>query len=532
LAHPITLSATLALPQRWAATLAIAAIMAAVVAVSLQRTHFGIAAESDFTSTFGPEAQRVLAGEPLKLVYHPPGYAFTLAAARLLAGEWLAAGLWVSGLSALVLLVASFATCRRLAGTAAAFGALAACACSSVFFTSASFAASDMLFAALVYSTLALAVTAWQEPGRTAAWIGTGLLAALVLLERANGVAALAVFIVPLLAGGTARERTRNFALLTAAFLVPVLAWLAYASATGSPLWSVRNYMNLAVAAFADESKPWGDLADAMESQFRNFGDVLRYDPARMASRFADRLLSLPRKIARTLTWLPLIVLALPGLLLVWWRQRTLPFLFTLLVLTGLTFLTGIVEFEARFHIVLIPFIGAMAGAAAGYVLESLGENRAIRLAACAALAAVIAVAAAYTHRPVLPRLEWALQREIGEAIPYVNRTVEPDAIIFARKFNLGFETGRETKVVLNVPSVAVLRAKLCAELEPGRAGYLYFGLMERRYLGELHAEMTEAGPIPWLEPVARGRQLEWTLYRIHPAASATAASCSSSSTT
>ena len=515
--HPIPPPATLTLPQRWAACIAMAAILAAVLAVSVQRTHFGIGPESDFAGSFGPEAQRILAGRPLHLNFHPPGYSFALAVGHWLAGGWLAAGLLVSGLSALLLMAACFQSYQRTVGTAAAFGALAAIACSTPFFTFASSASSDMLFAALVYSVLALVALASRDRERAGVWVCTGLLAGLLLLTRTNGVVALAVFIVPFLTPDAPARRLRNFALLFAAFLVPTLLWVAYAGATNSPLWPVRNHMNLAVAAYADESGPFADLADLLDYRFGNIVDVLMYDPARMVSRFAERLLSLPRIIARSLTWLPLIVLAVPGSILVLWRHRSLPFLFTLLMLGGLTLLSGILAFQTRFYLVLIPFFGAMAGAAVGYALERFAAPRGLRVTSCAILLVIVAVVAVRAYLPVLPKLESTMQFEIGEAIPYVKRIVETDATIFARKHNLGFETGRTTKPVVNVPSIAALHDKLCAELEPGRAGYLYFGLMERRYLGQLHAELTPAKPVPWLEPVARGRRAEWSLYRFQP---------------
>ena len=98
----------------WTFALAVAALLAAVVGISLQRTFLGTGVESDFSSVFAQEALRFLRGDPLQLPYHPPGYALTLALGRVLhEGSWLATGLWITTLSLAVVLATSIAAWRR-----------------------------------------------------------------------------------------------------------------------------------------------------------------------------------------------------------------------------------------------------------------------------------------------------------------------------------------------------------------------------------------------------------------------------------
>ena len=140
--------------------------------------------ETDFTTTYAPEAQRILAGEPLLLEFHPPGYPFILALAKRHAGGLVDSGSLDSGLAACCCCSRAICCSRASPGQPAASGALAACACSGVFHAFASSATSDMPFAALVCATLALAVVGIQERERTPCWIVTGLVAAITVLFR------------------------------------------------------------------------------------------------------------------------------------------------------------------------------------------------------------------------------------------------------------------------------------------------------------------------------------------------------------
>ena len=499
----------------WLAGIAIACVLFAILNVSLQRTHFGIFAESDFTGEFGPEGQRILAGEPLQLNFHPPGYPFAAAFGRLVTGSWLAGGLWVSGISAMIFLVASFVAFRRLAGPAAAWGALIACAGSALFLSSASTAASDMLFAALVSLTLALVVQAMSAPHRLGLWLCIGILVACVILTRTNGVAAAIVVLAPFLVPLERAERMRSLGMVVLGLILPLIAWLLYATATGSPLAPSGTYLNLAVATYGEDSQAWGDRAAHIQPQFNNLIDVVAHDPAAFASRLVQRLLSLPGQLARSLTWPLLVALAVPGVLLMLWRRRTPALLLYLIAAASLTMLSGVVEFQPRYHLVLIPLLGAMAGATCNFLFERIPARPIVRPILSGAALLVIGVVSAKSIAPVVARLETSVQREIGEAIPEVLRQTEPNAKIYARKANLAFETGRRPVFLADVPSVPMLYRALCNE--PGRddPAYLYFGTMERNYRRELDKDLAAAKAIPWLDLIAKGVGAEWTLHRI-----------------
>ena len=110
-------------------------------------------------------------------------------------------------------------------------------------------------------------------------------------------------------------------------FAIPLLLWILYAIATDSPLTASGNYLNLAFAAYGDESKSWNDEFPRLNAQFTGLIDVLTHDPMQLAARLSKRLILLPVHLIRELTWPPLSVLAAAGLVWVLFRKRTPAFL-------------------------------------------------------------------------------------------------------------------------------------------------------------------------------------------------------------
>lgn len=499
----------------WCLAVAVGLLALAISIVSLQRTVLGVGVESDFTGTYTVEAQRIHAGEPLKLNHHPPGYPFVLAAAHRIAGDWLQAGLWISGISALAFMSAGLATWRRLAGAPAAWGAMLAFACSTPFFTAASVAASDMLFAALVYVLLLLVTRALDAPGRTFFWAGCGAVAACVLMTRSNGLAAVVVLAAPFMAPRQAASRVRNLAVVAVAFLVPLFAWWIYASVTGSPTHPMQNYLNIAGAAYFDPTRPWIEQKVEHLAAMTSLADVLAYDPPRLIRQLLSNLALMPFRAARSLTWMPLALLAIPGLAILLLRRRSPALLVCLAILGGITAIVGIMGFQARFHLILVPLVGAQAGVAVASLWERFAIGRAARSVLVAALLVAAGAAAARSYSRVLPLVEAPVQREFAEAIPYLRAHTESDATLVVRGPSLAFQTGLSRVFLPDVASASELREALCRDTDPAHPVYLYIGEMERDYRSALIQDLA-ARPVPWLEPVARGSRTDWTLYRFH----------------
>jgi 4-amino-4-deoxy-L-arabinose transferase-like glycosyltransferase len=488
--------------------------MLGVLSVSMRRTGLGWGTETDFVGVFAPEAARIIAGEPLKLPFHPPGYAFALAAVQALVDDWLLAGLLISAGAAAIAVFASAWTIGRLFGVAASFGTLAACGCSLLFMSFASQATSDMAFAALLASTLACLVTGMTDAARPRIWFVTGLLAGLAVLTRTNGIAVIAVVAAPLLLPTRLTQRFVLSGIAAIGLAVPLLAWGLYAHLSGSPFSPTNAHVTMAIAAYAD-GRGTGERLHVAAAEFHSMRDVLMHDPLGMVRSLTMRLLSLPKLLATKLTWPPIAIAGFGGLLLALYRDRSRAVLAYLAILAMLTGLTAIAPFQARLHLCLVPVMGGFAAYAASTLLERATTRQLTKSLVWAGLGLAMLLIALSAHRQVLPRLETSFQQELAQAAISIHDHVGSDAVIYSRKNHLGLATGREVRWLPDSTSLEALREALCADLQPGRVSYFYFGRAERQYRPELAAEFSSRPTPEWLERVAGGDTPPWTLYRI-----------------
>ena len=123
---------------RWEAVLLGALLLpiaGVVLGLGLSRSYLGYGVETDFIGAYVPEAQRFLDGEPLLSRFHPPLYPMVIAGLRQFVGDWLLAGVMLSVVSGMAVLIVSWLLFHDLGGTATAWGAaltLWAPACSSI----------------------------------------------------------------------------------------------------------------------------------------------------------------------------------------------------------------------------------------------------------------------------------------------------------------------------------------------------------------------------------------------------------------
>ena len=499
----------------WTAGLAIALILFVVVLTSLQRTNFNMGVETDFTGRFAIDAMRILEGEALESRYHPPGFPFAAALARALSGSWLAGGLWISGISALIVVTAGFVTARRLFGVAASWGVLIACACSTAFLVYASTVSSDMLFAAVATIMLAFVVAAIIDPSRAGLWFFGGMAASCVMLTRANGLAIAVAFLAPLFVSARWGNRLRWLGVMALGFAIPQLLWILYAITTDSPITASGNYLNLAYAAYGDESKSWNDEFPRLNAQFTGLVDVLTHDPMQLAARLSKRMILLPVHLIRELTWPPLTVLAAAGVVWVLFRKRTPASLAYFVIATSLALLAAIASPKPRLFLFLLPAIGALSLLAFNEALGRLFRKDLPKAVAYGVATCIIALVAVRAHAPVISQVEPFSLLETAEAIPEVRRVTEPNAMIYARKSGLAFGAGRMPRQLPDVENLSALRRHLCAKLVPGQTAYLFIGYAERRYRARVATELSAAKQVSWLQLVARGAKTEWGLYRI-----------------
>jgi hypothetical protein len=98
--------------------------------------------------------------------------------------------------------------------------------------------------------------------------------------------------------------------------------------------------------------------------------------------------------------------------------------------------------------------------------------------------------------------------------VPLARQSIEPGAVVIARKPNIGFHTGADWRFLPDLAGLGELRDHL-ARQQPDRPLYIYYGQIEANYRPQYRALADARAAPPWLEPVAASTPPGvWALYR------------------
>ena len=531
----------------WLVLILLAVAASAVVAArSMDRNYFGWGTETDYLGTYVPEARRVLQGDNLEMRYHPPVYPVVLSLAFRATGDWLNAGLLLSGLGFLLALLASGAAMTWLAGKAAGVGAVLGLSISAIGLSYASLATSDIPYLAAYMFAVALAFGAWMRSnglegrGTVWTWFLAGVSLAMALGMRANSLTLLALLALPLL-----RRRRRDLLAMLAGLVLVTGGWWGYGAVTGTPTTPTHTYMNLALTYFtpSDDRQSGDSWRDRDPTEmFDSVVDVVRHDPAAIVTTYLRDLVDLPRTVLRSgLFPLPAFVLTVPGLILLFRRFRH-PLVGVFFVVTASqVLLTNFKTFEARYYLFLVPVFGAAAGCAVAWVwgkAERFASGR-VALLRLALVPVLILFVAALGYRSLAQSRSplHSADAELSSCLDDVVDLVPAGAPLMSRKPHvphyadavyIGLPPVDELTQLHEVlrdgfngePMWCGLREPAVLDLDPEDAIYIYFGRNEAKLRGDLAALLDPKTAPGWLDPVESGSSNDapWALYRFTPA--------------
>lgn len=509
-----TSSATLTVGKlnRTAVAIAILGYVALIAVIAANRMYLNFGTETDLLGGFVPEAERLLRGEPLSVRYHPPLYSAVLAAIWTLVGDWFVAGLVISLASSVVALGCGYAIFTRLFGPWAGWGALIGLAGTGEFVYFAASATSDLFFLSLFLLSIWLAVEAIAAERRLLWWT-CGLAVGCGVLARTNGIVLLLLVMAPFLVQAQAKQRVIDSGAVLAGLMLPLVCWLAYAMATGSPFWPTNTYANLALTYFSPtEDRISGDAILLVESRFASLTEVLLHDPLHIAKTYAADGRTLFTWSIPSMMNFPLSLLFLPGLLLIMAKSFDRTVLFFLAILGAHVALVNLKAFEARYYLFLVPLLGAGVGAILRRVAQDAG-GRALKLGLLSLVSAgaLLAGVKAYTDSASRHHDD----QELVEAVPAVRQAIGQPARIVARKPHMAYYVDDAEMVFF--PAVATeeeLRAFLADQARGGPI-YVYYGSSELRVRPQFADMLMRASTPPWLELSARSAEPDrWALYR------------------
>jgi Dolichyl-phosphate-mannose-protein mannosyltransferase len=494
---------------------------AVIASLAFARTYFTFGVENDYLGGFVPEAQRVSAGGPLELTFHPPLYPIVLAAVHSAVGDWLATGLLVSGVMAIVVLVASYILFQRLTLPSAAWGALIALLTSPVFLEYAALAGSDLFYLAVYTLTLLLLLLASQRQSPVL-WIASGVFLGATALTRSNGLTVLLMLALPWGQPHPLPARAKRFGWLAGSLVVTLALWAAVAKATGSPLWPTRVHMNLAATYFAPEDRRNYDAIISLEPQFHSSWDVLTHDPAKLTRTYMRNLYTTALRVfaSNHLLLFPINLFALSGLFILPWARGG-RFLRLLLITAAVQLmLVNLTAYEARYYLFLVPLLGAGAGVCWERTLDCL-RRPSVRRSAAALVTIPLLLGFALTLRDVYTKLHE--DAELGEVVPQARQIIAPTSVLVARDPHLWFYLGVGPKYFPLVNELDELRRELEGTATTAMAPiYLYYGSNEQRARPQFNQlRFPQASP-SWLIPVLESREAgAWVLYQFDPHISA-----------
>ena len=490
------------------------AVIFVVLGVSRQYLNYG--PETDYLGIFLPEAQRLLEGKPLLVMWHPPVYSIVIGMIQFVVQDWVVTGILLSVASAAATAVFAFLLFREIDERWAAWGALVGFGVSPLFIEYGATASTEMFFLVLFYGS-ALVVFRALGSGDVRLWSLAGLLVGLGLLTRANGLSLIFLGVAPLF--DRTGRRFRGLLAFAFGMLLPLAVWGTVALVTGSPFLPAGTHANLAATYFSDRVS--GDDLALMAERFDSMWAVLTYDPVHMAKTYIRDLYNgvATLLLSQRLIAYPVSLLVLPGLLVLLVRGRRDLLIFLGLVVLPQLLLVNLKQYTHRYYIFLTPLFGAGVGVCAALIWEQ-ARWRGARLM----LMGLGVVAVLIGTRAAASRANEALHAsdvELEGAVPALVEAQPHCRTLLSRKPHLGFYADCPTVLIPPVESVAELRSWLRAEAAVNdtvdiSAAYLYFGTQERRLRPDL-GDLADPEQAPdWLVPSAsRDGRDGWILYRV-----------------
>lgn len=481
--------------------------------VYLARQHpFGnYATETDFYHFYAPDAERLAAGQFPQNTYQGPGYPATLALVAKLArmsGDLFTVGKWMSVVCAVLCGLLVFVLFARLFGYWVGVGAQLLAIASGEFPQFSINAATDVFF--LLLCLAALVVFTNERIGPRWRVALAGALTGAVYLTRYNGLFLLAACLIGITLLDLFKKRWLGrlalSAIFVALFLVVSSPWMiANYKRNSSPFYNT-NYLNIATEFYPElvANKTNQDATRALAERFQSFGEVIRYDPKRLITRYPANLYeSLRNSFKDTLVNQLVAWMAAFGVLLALARRRSKNMALVLIAGALYLLLMALNHWETRYYFFVMALYAGFAVFAAAAWLEmarSLGwmKNRAFALIPVAMVATMLGLSLAESRKDVTRFLK-GQPTEVIAARDYLSSIgATGGKRIVARKPHLPYLSRNEWVFFPQVKSLDELRAWV----EANPVDYIAVGKRELKERKELSALGKPENAPDWLKAV------------------------------
>jgi 4-amino-4-deoxy-L-arabinose transferase-like glycosyltransferase len=475
--------------------------------------------ETDFYQYYAPDSERLAQGEFPQDTYRGPGYAFTLAVVTKLTGDVFLSGKLISAFSAALIGFFTFLLFERLFGYAAGLGAQLIVFVCPQFPSYAVTATTDIFFLMLCLAAMVI----FLNESIAARWriVLSAALTSFAYLTRYNALFLLATILTGILLLNLFtlnwRQRLQKSAIFIGVFLFLALPWFtANYKHQGSPFYNT-NHLNIATEFYPDlaNNSVFQEGTRGLSEKFRSLGDVLRYDPKRIAAHYpANLFASLKQSVNTDLVDYRIGWLAVIGLIIALIERRSKAV--SLVLLSGAIYflINALTHWETRYYFYVMVLYAGLASYALFRPLELLRDKTRFKHPAFVLLPiSLLAVLLFYSFgasRKVTARFLATHPTEIIAARDYVQSQGVASPRIVARKPHLSYMTRGEWIFFPQVKSLDELKEWL----RSNPVDYVAFGIRELQARPELEALKDPAKAPAWLQPVWTNDKPSFVLYK------------------
>jgi 4-amino-4-deoxy-L-arabinose transferase-like glycosyltransferase len=475
--------------------------------------------ETDFYQYYAPDSERLAQGEFPQDTYRGPGYAFTLAVVTKLTGDVFLSGKLISAFSAALIGFFTFLLFERLFGYTTGIGAQLIVFVCPQFPSYAVTATTDIFFLMLCLAAMVI----FLNQSIASRWriVLSAALTSFAYLTRYNALFLLATMLIGILLLNLFtlnwRGRLQKSAVFIGLFLLFALPWFyANYKHQGSPLYNT-NHLNIATEFYPDlaNNSVFQEGTRGLSEKFRSLGDVLRYDPKRIASHYPGNLFaSLKQSVNTDLVDYRIGWLAVIGLIIALIERRAKAV--WLVLLSGVIYflINALTHWETRYYFYVMVLYAGLASYALFRPLELLREKTRFKHPAFVLLPiGLLAVLLFYSFgasRRVTTRFLASHPTEIIAARDYLQSQGVASPRIVARKPHLSYMTRGEWIFIPQVKSLDELKEWL----RSNPVDYVAFGIRELQARPELAALKDPAKAPAWLQPVWTNDKPSFVLYK------------------
>lgn len=474
---------------------------------------FGV--ETDFYWSYIPEAKQILNGYIPISSFRGPVYPIVLALFHLIIGEFFKSGLFISVLSAGIVIFFTYRIVQLLFSREIAFVTVILLSLNPVFVQYSYTAGTDMFFNAVITCILyfLLTTTSFSWPRL----IVMGIMSGLAYLTRYNGIfILLAVPFTICIFNPIHSDLKKRFLfslLFILVFFISILPWGVYCLNEKGDFFYNHNYQNIAYELFGKGKMSWDAFWFGNKSDITSFGDIIIKTPGlfllKMTRNIPDHFFN---DLGKLTGW-HIGCFVIVGLISLFInrlnRSQCIYYIFNLCFFGMLL----MVFYGQRFSLFLLPFYITTAFLTFIIIQKHLIKKSSHIYLVRAVLIFLIAFTLVRSYRFNSRNINSG-PREILSVSQWFKKHIPENRrgqTVSARKPHIAYYLGCK---FVPIPFVNSWE-ELIAELKKKKIDYLYFGVMEASTRSELRFLLDPRQSPPELSPIVYTKVPPSVLYQI-----------------